>query len=121
MFRKVVFEVFFSRFCALRRALKIPLLTLVSLPISTPPPTPYPLPKKGRGQASVVCPTNTLLVFSSHNSSVAPSCLCAPKGDEKGNREVGHETVVDAQGRISLPDGLGNAGQGGVHACRAAR
>ena len=57
MFRKVVFEVFFSRFCALRRALKIPLLTLVSLPISTPPPTP--LPKKGRGRASVVCQTNT--------------------------------------------------------------
>ena len=44
MFRKVVFEVFFSRFCALRRALKIPLLILVSLPIR-----PHPLPKKGRG------------------------------------------------------------------------
>lgn len=56
MFRKVVFEVFFSRFCALRRALKIPLLILVSLPIR---PHPLPLPKKGRGQASVVCPTNT--------------------------------------------------------------
>lgn len=48
MFRKVVFEVFFSRFCALRRALKIPLLILVSLPIRPHPPTP-PLPKKGRG------------------------------------------------------------------------
>lgn len=47
MFRKVVFEVFFSRFCALRRALKIPLLILVSLPIRPHPPTP--LPKKGRG------------------------------------------------------------------------
>ncbi len=58
MFRKVVFEVFFSRFCALRRALKIPLLILVSLPIR-PHPLPLPLPKKGRGQASVVCPTNT--------------------------------------------------------------
>lgn len=62
MFRKVVFEVFFSRFCALRRALKIPLLILVSLPIRPHPlplPLPLPLPKKGRGQASVVCPTNT--------------------------------------------------------------
>ena len=44
--------------------------------------------------------------------------LCAPKGDEEGDGEVGHETVVDAQGRISLSDGLGNAGQGGVHARR---
>lgn len=60
MFRKVVFEVFFSRFCALRRALKIPLLILVSLLIRPHPlPLPLPLPKKGRGQASVVCPTNT--------------------------------------------------------------
>ena len=47
--------------------------------------------------------------------------LCAPKGDEEGDGEVGHETVVDAQGRISLSDGLCNAGQGGVHARRAAR
>ena len=59
--------------------------------------------------------------FSSHNGSAALSCLCAPKGDEKGDGEVGHETVVDTQGRISLSDGLSNAGQGGVHARRAAR
>ena len=37
MFRKVVFEVFFSRFCALRRALKLPFLTMVRSPISSPP------------------------------------------------------------------------------------
>ena len=46
MFRKVVFEVFFSRFCALRRALKTPLLTLVSLPIR---PHPLPPPQEGKG------------------------------------------------------------------------
>lgn len=119
MFRKVVFEVFFSRFCALRRALKLPFLTMVRSPISSPPPTPSPR-REGAKQVSSAQPIPSKY-FSSHNGSAALSCLCAPKGDEKGNGEVGHETVVDAQGRISLSDGLGNAGQGGVHARRAAR
>ena len=120
MFRKVVFEVFFSRFCALRRALKIPLLILVSLPIRPHPPTPPSLLGEGAKQVSSAQPIPSKY-FSSHNGSAALSCLCAPKGDEEGDGEVGHETVVDAQGRISLSDGLGNAGQGGVHARRAAR
>lgn len=57
MFRKVVFEVFFSRFCALRRALKIPLLTLVSLPIR---PHPLPPPQEGKGLSKCRLPNQYL-------------------------------------------------------------
>lgn len=40
---------------------------------------------------------------------------CTPHGDDEWHGKVGDEAVVDAEGYITLTNGLGDDGQGGVH------